>query len=970
MATVALLFGAGAPASASDELPAADTALVQVFVDGDTDIGQLSERYDLAEYKQVEADGSIQLNIDATAVERAELRAAGFRIGHTIEDATTRAAVAEERDAQREADALAGEYAENGVPKGKAAAVAPRGETVIQRAHKFTNYAGTFLYVEAHNKATMATGPTTITGPSQALSFAGADGVYGAATLMAQLNDTGTTPDTYQYHRLLIRLTGANAQIPVAQLTVRVASASGAVDTSKVTEWPGGSLPPHVAEYQQGFFSRYQDPTENRVQLDRLAAEFPNLVTAVNLPNLSPGYQRKAQTVLGAWAGTAASLAPFTNQTGSLVAAEAPKAVVLTSKAWGHQGGNGLTAQLVAGSGASAPLAVEVADRAIKVTLGTGADGAVSSTAAQVVAAINANAAANALVTAATYRGNAGAGIPRTSAVQTLSDFLNAPAHVQRGPFQGRVYRIGAVRDGSKVGVFITCQVHAREWTTGLTCLETAERLVRNYAIDPATKRLLDNTEVFISPNGNPDGGHYSMYDFASQRRNLSNHCDPNTSQDPLARNTWGVDLNRNYTEYTRFDGAWVGASASCTSDSYSGPSEASEPETKNDMWVIDTFPNIKFASNMHAFGGYFMWSPGAYLDDGKRTTSPAPNIGVEKYFFEAGEKILGRIKEIRGTVILPERTGPIADVLYSGAGSSADDHWYRKGIIGYGFETGADRFISTETGTLQIQTGFQPPFGTPTAGQDMRLPNEGRDQAMEFASGNYGMIEAAYDYALDTTPPQTSIEYSAAKTAGEPVSFKFNWDGEAAVIRYTTDGSTPTLSSPTYNAERPRGLGEVLTISRLGVTDVKWFAVDIRGNQSAVQTQRFLIAADQKDGSVGGNVPATLALTLGTPATFGAFTPGLAHEYSASTTATVISTAGDATLSVADNGANPGHLVNGAFAMPQPLQGLGVVKTWSAPTSNEAVPVTFKQVVGATDALRTGVYTKTLTFTLSTTTP
>ena len=975
MATTALLFCAGAPALASDALPDADSSLVQLFVDSATDVAQLSERYDLAEYKNVETDGSIQLAVDATAAELAELRAAGFRIGNTIEDAGTRAAVAEDRDRQRAQDELAKDLAQNGVPSGGAKldgkhVVPLRGETVIQRAHVFTNYAGTFLYVEAHNKATIVTGATTVTGPAQALSFAGADGVYGAATNMGRLIDTGTNPDTYQYHRQLIRLTGADAQIPVAQMTVRVASSSGAVDTSKVTDWPGGSLPPHVAGYQQGFFTRYQDPTENRAQLDALAAEFPNLVTAVNLPNLSPGYQRRAQTVLGGWAGTATSLVPFTNQTGSLIAAEAPKAIVLTSKAWGHEGGNGITGQVVAGTGANAPLAVTVTDRAIKVTLGTGADGAANSTAAAVIAAINANAAASALVTAAPYRGNTAAGIPRTGEPLTMSDFLNAPAHVQRGPFQGRVYRIGAVRDGSKVGVFITCQVHAREWTTGLTCLETAERLVRNYATDPATKRLLDNTEVFISPNGNPDGGHYSMYDFASQRRNLSNHCDANTNNDPLARNTWGVDLNRNYTEYTRFDGAWVGASASCTSDSYSGPSEASEPETRNDMWVIDTFPNIKFASNMHSFGGYFMWSPGAYLDDGKRTTSPAPNIGVEKYFFQAGEKILGRIKEIRGTVILPERTGPIADVLYSGAGSSADDHWYRKGIIGYGFETGADRFISTETGTQQLSTGFQPPFGAATGSQDPRLANEGRDQAMEFASGNYGMIEAAYDYALDTTPPQTSIEYSAAKTAGEPVNFRFNWDGEAAVIRYTTDGSTPTLSSPTYNAERPRGLGEVLTLATLGVTDVKWFAVDIRGNQSALQTQRFLIAADQKDGSVGGSVPATLSLTLGAPATFGAFTPGVAREYTASTTATVISTAGEATLNVADPGANPGHLLNGTFAMPQPLQGLGVVKTWLAPTSNESVPVTFKQAVGATDALRTGMYAKTLTFTLSTTAP
>ena len=68
--------------------------------------------------------------------------------------------------------------------------------------------------------------------------------------------------------------------------------------------------------------------------------------------------------------------------------------------------------------------------------------------------------------------------------------------------------------------------------------------------------------------------------------------------------------------------------------------------------------------------------------------------------------------------------------------------------------------------------------------------------------------------------------------------------------------------------------------------------------------------------------MPATLALTLGTPATFGAFTPGLAKDYTASSTATVISTAGDATLSVADPSSTAtGRLVNGTFSLPSPLQ-------------------------------------------------
>ena len=106
------------------------------------------------------------------------------------------------------------------------------------------------------------------------------------------------------YHRQLIRLTDAAASIPADQMTVRVgavATAGGpevSSDTFKVTEWVGGGLPPHVATYQKGFFDRYMDPTEVRANLDALAAEYQNLVTPVNLPNLTNGYQRKSQATM------------------------------------------------------------------------------------------------------------------------------------------------------------------------------------------------------------------------------------------------------------------------------------------------------------------------------------------------------------------------------------------------------------------------------------------------------------------------------------------------------------------------------------------------------------------------------------------------------------------------------------------------------------------------------------------------
>jgi hypothetical protein len=142
-------------------------------------------------------------------------------------------------------------------------------------------------------------------------------------------------------------------------------------------------------------------------------------------------------------------------------------------------------------------------------------------------------------------------------------------------------------------------------------------------------------------------------------------------------------------------------------------------------------------------------------------------------------------------------------------------------------------------------------------------------------------------------------------------------------------------------------------------------------------------------DGPVSGSVPATLSLSLGTPASFGAFTPGLAKTYDASTSATVISTAGDAVLSVTDPSATaPGHLVNGTFALPQALQAralnaantstafnfvsgspLGLL-AYAGPISNDAITLQFRQAIGQNDPLRTGTYGKTLTFTLSTTNP
>ena len=153
---------------------------------------------------------------------------------------------------------------------------------------------------------------------------------------------------------------------------------------------------------------------------------------------------------------------------------------------------------------------------------------------------------------------------------------------------------------------------------------------------------------------------------------------------------------------------------------------------------------------------------------------------------------------------------------------------------------------------------------------------------------------------------------------------------------------------------------------------------------RSVVPDKACGVTARHVQGDVSGTVPATLSLTVGGPASFGAFTPGLARDYAATLGANVLSTGGDAALSVADPDATaPGRLVNGSFALASPVKArigaaafepvsgspLGL-KSYGGPISNDALTIDLQQTIGAGDPLRTGTYSKTLVFTLSTTSP
>jgi hypothetical protein len=180
---------------------------------------------------------------------------------------------------------------------------------------------------------------------------------------------------------------------------------------------------------------------------------------------------------------------------------------------------------------------------------------------------------------------------------------------------------------------------------------------------------------------------------------------------------------------------------------------------------------------------------------------------------------------------------------------------------------------------------------------------------------------------------------------------------------------------------------GAPIATGQIGHFEFTVTAKDLAGN-TETKTVVYSVLNTTADGNVSGTVPGTLSLTVGS-ANFGAFTPGLPRTYEASTSANVVSTAGEATLSVIDaTGTAAGHLVNGAFTLPQALQARARnaantgtsyapvsgtplnLLTYSGPVSNDPVSLQFSQAIGSSDALRTGTYSKTLTFTLSTTQP
>jgi hypothetical protein len=229
-----------------------------------------------------------------------------------------------------------------------------------------------------------------------------------------------------------------------------------------------------------------------------------------------------------------------------------------------------------------------------------------------------------------------------------------------------------------------------------------------------------------------------------------------------------------------------------------------------------------------------------------------------------------------------------------------------------------------------------------------------------------------------------TSPENGKTYTKDQAVTASFACSDAPVECSATLDGATALANGAALNTSTP---------------GMHYITVTAKDASTTVQQQAIYYVSDGTT-DPGGSIPPTLAITLGQPGTMAPFVPGIAADYTTTVTAQILSTAGDAVLSVADGSAtHTGHLVNGAFALASPLQIAGArppqtdaqgnpipqpaltfapiggnanpttLITYNGPI-NETDTLSLKQPITATEALRTGAYSKTFTFTLSTTQP
>ncbi len=138
--------------------------------------------------------------------------------------------------------------------------------------------------------------------------------------------------------------------------------------------------------------------------------------------------------------------------------------------------------------------------------------------------------------------------------------------------------------------LMVSCH-HCREIVTTVIALHAIEQFSSKYGSDPEITELVNKYEIWIAPVWNPDGYEYVF--------NVNNMWRKNR------REGYGVDLNRNYP--FGWNGGCSGSSNK-NSETYKGPSPASEPETQT-MMAFSKDQHFTKVLDYHSYGREVLYS-------------------------------------------------------------------------------------------------------------------------------------------------------------------------------------------------------------------------------------------------------------------------------------------------------------------------------------------------------------------------
>jgi murein tripeptide amidase MpaA len=306
--------------------------------------------------------------------------------------------------------------------------------------------------------------------------------------------------------------------------------------------------------------------------------------------------------------------------------------------------------------------------------------------------------------------------------------------------WEGRTCHALKVANGNQAdrpGIFLLGGIHAREWGSSDILINFVEQLCDAFRTHSGItlggmnftaaqiQQIVNQKDVYVFPQANPDGRHHSMTVEADWRKNR--RPAPAGSSNP---DCVGVDLNRNHDFLWNFRTHFApnapvqNSTDPCNHDIYIGPAPMSEPETKNVVSMFDNFPNIRFFIDVHSYSEDILYNWGD--DDNQTNRQPmnfqnptfdgkrgVGNDSTYREFIPAADKtaVVKLAKQMRAAIqAVRGRNYTVMQSmsLYPTAGTS-DDYAYSRHLV----DPSKPKVLSytIEWGSPDNPTPFHPPY-------------------------------------------------------------------------------------------------------------------------------------------------------------------------------------------------------------------------------------------------------------------